>query len=327
MNGAAFNGTGPRVPPGVTLPLGLLDEERSKYLPVLSSPEEVTASPIGERWYRESVRKWVSELEGVSPLTRRKYRETLFCVPDHVERLGFARPLRPSDYSSEMVEALSRDPSLAPTTRTTYLGILHHFLRAQGAPLAESRRAWRLPAWVATRRDWATKEALSYVLSAAIGRERIAVALAGYNGLRSEEIRSLRVSGARMDLPDPRLVFPGKGDKVRDIPMSRQTWKELLPIVTGKKPEDRVYPFGRTTLNRDVALACHRAGVRRYRPHDLRRTFGRLAYYSGATLTAIQGLYGHSSIEETAYYIGLDRDAMRGGIDGFSAYMDPEEAR
>lgn len=311
------------IPPHVVNPFpNLAGEDDPKYSLSLTSPEGVNAPPTGERWYRESVRKWVSQIEGVSPLTRRKYRETLLCLPDLVERLGIRRPLRPTDYSAEMVEAISRTLTLAPTTRCTYLGILRHFLRDAGVSLAESSRLWRLPAWVATRRDWATRETLSYVLSAAEGRERVVVALAGYNGLRSEEIRSLRASGVRADLSDPRLVFPGKGGKVRDIPMSRQTWAELVEVLSGKSPEDRVYPFNRTTLARDVAAACHRAGVRRLRPHDLRRTFGRLAYYSGAPLTAIQGLYGHASIEETAYYIGLDRDAMRGGIDGFSAFMD-----
>jgi len=43
-------------------------------------------------------------------------------------------------------------------------------------------------------------------------------------------------------------------------------------------------------------------------PHDLRRTFAKLAHKSGAPMEQIQLSLGHDSIKTTQDYIGLDVD-------------------
>jgi site-specific recombinase XerD len=43
-------------------------------------------------------------------------------------------------------------------------------------------------------------------------------------------------------------------------------------------------------------------------PHDLRRTFARLAHMGGAGLDQIQLSLGHASIQTTERYLGVEQD-------------------
>lgn len=279
--------------------------------------------PTGQRWWKERVSDWAASVEGVTPSTRKTYREHVVTIPSHLVRLGFSYPPSGERVTREMVEAYCHDSLLAPTTRSMNLSLLRSFLRWTGSPLVENRRLWKGPKPVATRRFWLTREQLAGAFFAARERERLVIGLAGFNGLRSAEIRELRVDSCRMDLPDPRLVFRGKGDKLRDIAMNREfVWPELLQGLAQKSGRDRVYPYGRTTIDHDVKAACKRAGLPPRSPHDLRRSFGRIAYQAGVPLTAIQGIYGHADLAETSYYIGVDQTEQRAGIDRFSAVFE-----
>jgi len=44
------------------------------------------------------------------------------------------------------------------------------------------------------------------------------------------------------------------------------------------------------------------------RPHDLRRTFAKLAHKGGAPIDQIQLSLGHSSVQTTERYLGVDQD-------------------
>lgn len=277
--------------------------------------------PQGQRWWNERVEAWVNDISGITPQTRRTYREHVQALPRHFERLGFARASSPGAVTPAMVQAYGHDDGLAPTTRAMNLGLLRLFLEHEELELAREKALWKKPKRVARRRFWLTLEELTAVMNAARGRERLVVALAGYNGLRSNEIRSLRVHDCRTALPDPSMYFFGKGDRPRDIAMTDPVRRELLPRIEGKPPSDLVYPYGRTTIDRDLKNACRRAQVRPYSCHDLRRTFGRIARDAGVDLATIQSVYGHEDISLTAYYIGDDRVAMRKGMDAFSAFV------
>ena len=76
-------------------------------------------------------------------------------------------------------------------------------------------------------------------------------------------------------------------------------------------PGDPVYPHRWKTLHRDLDAASRRAGIPKATGHDLRRSFGRIALYAGASLVDLKRLYGHESVDTTAYYIGLDEAQRR----------------
>ncbi|MDE1822207.1 MAG: tyrosine-type recombinase/integrase [Euryarchaeota archaeon] len=277
--------------------------------------------PTGQRWWIERVKEWTDDISGITPQSRRTYREHVGALPRHFERLGFEPPTNPHAVSKAMIESYAHDDTLAPTTRAMDLGLLRQFLDHEKIELARDGPLWKKPKRVARRRFWLPKEELFALLAAARGRERLVVALAGFNGLRSHEIRSLRASDCRLSTQDPSIYFVGKGDRPRDIAISEVALVELRAKVGGKSPSALVYPYGRTTIDRDLKNACRRAKLRPYSCHDLRRTFGRLARDAGVDLATIQSVYGHEDISLTAYYIGDDRAAMRRGMDTFSAFV------
>jgi integrase len=45
-----------------------------------------------------------------------------------------------------------------------------------------------------------------------------------------------------------------------------------------------------------------------FRPHDLRRTYGKLAHKGGAKIEQIQLSYGHASLTTTERYLGIEQD-------------------
>lgn len=298
--------------------------------PASDGSEERPPMPSGQRWWNERVRAWIDDISGITPQSRRTYGEHVAALPRHFGRLGFQPPTNPHSVSRAMIEAYSHDDSLAPTTRAMNLGLLRLFLEHEKVVLATDKPLWKKPKRVARRRFWLTLDELLALLHKSRGRERLVVALGGFNGLRSYEIRSLRVMDCRLSPPDPSMYFIGKGDRPRDISISDEALVELRRAAKGKGPMEKLYPYGRTTIDRDLKNACRRAGLRPYSCHDLRRTFGRLAKDAGADLVAIQNIYGHEDIALTAYYIGDDRVAMRRGMDAFSRFvkrsvMPPEE--
>ena len=63
--------------------------------------------------------------------------------------------------------------------------------------------------------------------------------------------------------------------------------------------------------NRYFLPALEHAGLRRFRLHDLRHTFGSLLIQDGASLTYVKERMGHSSIQVTVGYL-RSSDSRRG---------------
>lgn len=141
-------------------------------------------------------------------------------------------------------------------------------------------------------------------------------------GLRRAEAASL--SFEHVQQRDGRWVLVdliGKRDKIRSVPMPNWTkaaidaWSRASGISDGLvfravNKGDRVVGDGITPQAiRDVvanyADKLKQAGIA---PHDLRRTFAKLAYKGGAALDQIQLSLGHESIQTTENYLGVEQD-------------------
>jgi len=153
-------------------------------------------------------------------------------------------------------------------------------------------------------------------------RDRAILALLLGCGLRRAEAANLTFE--HIQQRDGRWVLVdllGKRNKVRSVPMP--SWAKqaidqyarqanlsdgsvFRPInkagrVTGEQmTEQTVYNL--------VTQYAASLGIANLAPHDLRRTFAKLAHKGGAGLDQIQLSLGHSSIQTTERYLGVEQD-------------------
>lgn len=141
-------------------------------------------------------------------------------------------------------------------------------------------------------------------------------------GLRRAEAASL--SFDRIQQRDGRWVLVdliGKRNELRSVPMPNWTKQAIDEYASaGALNEGIVFrPInkgGRVTGGwlTDQAiynLVVHYAGklnLGKLAPHDLRRTFAKLAHKGGSGLDQIQLSLGHGSIETTERYLGVEQD-------------------
>ncbi|HEV2165518.1 MAG TPA: site-specific integrase, partial [Thermoplasmata archaeon] len=180
-------------------------------------------------------------------------------------------------------------------------------------------------------RRWLTADQLGELWIAARGRERLLVALEGFNGLRRVEVLRLRVRDLNLTLPNPTMNVLGKGrdgGKWRTIPVQQVAYAALVEASAGLAQGDRLYTFHERTADHDLRAAAVRAGLGiRVAGHDLRRSFGRIGYQAGVSLVDLKYLYGHESVDMTAHYIGLDMSEAARGLSRFGETMASVIAR
>ncbi len=111
--------------------------------------------------------------------------------------------------------------------------------------------------------------------------------------------------------------------------MFSETARVLRPLAGSAEPEAHVIPLSRSGADLVLRRAARRAGFPaaglQVSHHDLRRTFGRLAHKAGMDLVQLKNLYGHSSLDQTVHYIGLDEDEMRAGLERLADFIGSVE--
>lgn len=171
---------------------------------------------------------------------------------------------------------------------------------------------------------WLTKDQAEQLLelpdpSALKGmRDRALLAVLIGAGLRRDE--ASRLDCAHVQQRDGRWALVdirGKGNKVRTVPIpgwvkvAIDAWLTRAGIGegavfrsisrTGQVTDRRL--VGQNILD-VVAEGGHRIGIPNLAPHDLRRTYAKLADKGGADLGQIQISLGHASIQTTERYLG-----------------------
>lgn len=155
-------------------------------------------------------------------------------------------------------------------------------------------------------------------------RDRAILALMVGAGLRRSEVAGLTF--AHVQQRDGRWVIAdlsGKGGRVRTVPIPSwckvaiAEWAAAAGLGSGRVFRG-VYHYGKT-LQPDsngitpqaVFYAVQEAAIAAgldVSPHDLRRTFAKLARKGGAELTQIQLTLGHSNVAVTQRYIGEEQN-------------------
>lgn len=256
----------------------------------------------------------------------RRMRWELLRVPTLLNRVG-ATPsvLEPGQVSDENIRCLRQSMGWSRATFGVHFAALRQFLRWAGNPVAARNRLWCLPPGEPSRRRWLTKEQLVILYNSTSGPARILVGLEGLNGLRRVEVLRLRVKDVMTD--EETLHVRGKGGsggKWRKIPLHPALRRDLNSRIQESNPDDPIVSLSRSgadlALARAVRVARLGVGVR-VSHHDLRRTFGRLAHEAGMDLVQLKNLLGHSSLQMTEHYIGLDSTRMREGLGKFTQYL------
>jgi site-specific recombinase XerD len=176
--------------------------------------------------------------------------------------------------------------------------------------------------------NWLTREQAQMWLSAPDPqtlkglRDRALLAVLIGCGLRRAEAASL--SFDHVQQRDGRWVLVdliGKRDKIRSVPIPNWTktaidaWSQTSGVAEGlvfravnkgdRLMGDGITPQAIRNIVTDYAGKLEHAGIA---PHDLRRTFAKLAYKGGAALDQIQLSLGHESIQTTEDYLGVEQD-------------------
>jgi integrase/recombinase XerC len=161
-----------------------------------------------------------------------------------------------------------------------------------------------------------------FVASLRTHRDRAMVLAMLLGGLRSAEVRGLRL--ADVDMGRRRLRVTGKGGKERQIPVDQAFFTELAAYLRLERPPGLATPECFVVLRGPTAdgpvteaglrslFRRHReaSGAARVRPHRLRHTYGTELAAAGIDLLALRELMGHSSPETTASYVHLSIEQL-----------------
>ena len=176
--------------------------------------------------------------------------------------------------------------------------------------------------------NWLTLEQASRLLAAPDPgtrkglRDRVLLGLLVGCGLRRGELAGLEFPDVAQREGRWAIVdLVGKHGRVRTVPMPSWTksaldaWASAAGISTGAVLR-RVDKGGRVGSGpitpqgvfEAVVSYARQAGLGKITPHDLRRTFAKLAHLGRAPLEQIQISLGHASIQTTERYLGLKQN-------------------
>jgi integrase/recombinase XerD len=156
------------------------------------------------------------------------------------------------------------------------------------------------------RKYLATPERLAFV-TAALEEENLIASFCltmVVTGARISEV--LALTGDRIDGANEAIIFETlkrrRGGVFRAVPVP--PWLLNIVVKVVRAPDERVWPWGRTTGWKVVKSVMRKAGIAEYlcQPKALRHTLGVEAGQRSVPLNIVQRWLGHARIETTAIY-------------------------
>jgi site-specific recombinase XerD len=153
-------------------------------------------------------------------------------------------------------------------------------------------------------------------------RDRAILALLVGTGLRRTEIsdltfRHIQQRDGRWAIVD----LKGKGERIRTVPMPSwakvavDAWTLAAGLSSGRvfRPINKAQRLTREEIRPETILKLvaeygRQIGVPKLAPHDLRRTYAKLAHKGHAALEQIQLSLGHATTLTTERYLGVKQD-------------------
>lgn len=141
------------------------------------------------------------------------------------------------------------------------------------------------------------------------------VALGGFVGCRISE--SLSLTPENFNLDAMQVKIRGKGDKTRVVPLSDEAFVNIQSAyVLAMSKVDRKLISYRDRFARQIVINLGKQAQlqRIVRSHDLRATFATAVLDRTGNIRLAQELLGHSSVETTEVYTGVEMSAMREAV-------------
>lgn len=154
--------------------------------------------------------------------------------------------------------------------------------------------------------------------------------LAINSGMRVSELAGLKIGGIYLNAREPRLYVHGKGDKFRDIYISRDLMNHIKEYLKWKRTigdpiesEDFLLlsSHGEAYTTRGLQYAfkiCigEAAISESYSIHACRHSYGTYLYQKTKDLRMVQKQLGHSSINTTTIYADVTIQETINGVNG-----------
>lgn len=168
-------------------------------------------------------------------------------------------------------------------------------------------------------------------------RDRAILLLLTGLGLRACEIAALRLDDIGWRTGSLRIR--GKGDRIDELPLPDEIGQALEDYVLhgrgGRVAGEEVFwtvidpvqPLSANGVCGTVRQICVHAGVAKFGPHRLRRTFATGLLASGATLQEVQGLLRHAHLRTTAIYTKVDKTRLARLVPEWPAAAEGRRAR
>lgn len=220
--------------------------------------------------------------------------------------------------TTEDVIAWLENPAWKPNTRQAARASLRSFYRwaTETDLVAKDPTLKTRPVKVPPRAiKEAPQEALLTALESVGERDRLAIMLAAYAGLRRAEIAGLHAD----NIGDRMLTVTGKGQKVRKVPIH-----PLLeaPLRAMKERGGYVFPgadgwgpVGADAMGRRISRALPDG----WSAHSLRHYFAGHVYRASHDIRAVQQLLGHASIATTQIYTMVDDDELHRAVGAWAS--------
>jgi site-specific recombinase XerD len=250
---------------------------------------------------------------GLLPSTRAKYGEIVRSIP---------KGQNPIDWLKRKVHARTPIGTVLPMRAA----IKHYLISEYG--YGEDELKGLLPK--AAGRSTDTREALSpgqlavyHMAADEIDQEpaHTILDLLPMTGLRISEVCGLSRENIESNRDGWDLVFRGKGDKKRIVPLSRSAEMSLSNYIEAHQPDKWLFtgyhgkPIGPHAIRIYTRkMATRHTDLTGLSPHVLRHTFATMALRRGMDLVTLQIILGHNSIQTTRRYLHPDRQMLRDGM-------------
>ena len=251
---------------------------------------------------------YLSSVKGYSPNTIRGYiadcREFVTFIKQHtnVERWSEVTRQEIDAWVIQMKEAgLSASTS---NRRLAAVAGLYRYFKREGYDVEnpcqyESRRKQpeRVPSTIAP-------EQIRQAYKHATGPAKVMIGILASTGIRIAEM--LNLTWQDIDFATHQIRIFGKGQKERQVIASNEVISDLDSRRFGTTPKGRIFWLNQRHARHIIYEALHPyCTARQLSPHAIRHTFATELAKSGANVTTIAKILGHSSISTTQKYIDM----------------------